>query len=68
MTRLTIRNLTMPIAAFSMVFVLGGYIYGAVGAAKANASMEREKMYAQVLKQREELGLPTPHRRNRSGE
>lgn len=44
-------------AAFTMVFVLGSYIYSSISAAKTNAAIQKAQHYEHALEQRKHLGM-----------
>ncbi|KAJ9091202.1 hypothetical protein QFC19_009198 [Naganishia cerealis] len=52
------HSLAFPhLAAFTMVFVLGSYIYSSIGSAKENAAKQKAKNYERALEQRKHLGM-----------
>jgi hypothetical protein len=44
-------------AAFTMVFVLGSFIYSSIGSAKEIAANQKAKNYERALEQRKHLGM-----------
>lgn len=47
----------LPTAAFTMVFVLGSYIYSSISSAKTHAAVQKAQHYERALEQRKHLGM-----------
>ncbi|GHJ88246.1 hypothetical protein NliqN6_4648 [Naganishia liquefaciens] len=51
------RDLRVPLAAFTMVFILGSFIHSSIGHAKIGAAQQKAVHYEQALERRKHLGM-----------
>ncbi|RXK35598.1 hypothetical protein M231_07128 [Tremella mesenterica] len=63
-----IKDFTMPMAAFGMVFVLGSYVYASLNKARRDAGMAREKKLEELqARQKPEEPMVLRHRKSDTG-